>query len=428
MAQRRKIHYAWIVVGVTFLMLLLGAGVRSAPGVLIVPLEEEFHWSRATISSAVALNLLMYGSIAPFAAAMMERFGLRRVMLSAVTLISIGVGLTAFMRETWQLILLWGIVVGLGTGATAQVLGATVAARWFSSRRGLVIGIFSSGGAAGQLLFLPAFAALIAEFGWRALTVTIVAVTVLIIPVIALWMRDWPEDVGLKVYGETGEAKPRIRSTANPVALAFTTLLQAARRREFWILAGTFFCCGASTNGLIGTHLIPACVDHGIPELVGASLLATMGALNFLGTTASGWLSDRFDNRILLFCYYFLRGVSLLYLPFSFVSFYGLSLFAIFYGLDWFATLPPTVRLTAVAFGREQVGIVFGWILVSHQLGGASAALMAGILRSDLGSYLQAFILSGMLCIIAGFSLLFIGFDKPTAKTGVKPALGAAPG
>lgn len=428
MAQRRKLHYAWIVVGVTFLMLLLGAGVRSAPGVLIVPLEEEFHWSRATISSAVALNLLMYGSIAPFAAAMMERFGLRRVMLSALTLISIGVGLTAFMRETWQLILLWGIVVGLGTGATAQVLGATVAARWFSSRRGLVIGILSSGSAAGQLLFLPVFAVLIAAYGWRAMTVTVVAVAVLVIPIVALWMRDWPDDVGLNAYGETGETKPPTRSTANPVTLAFATLFQAARKRDFWILAGTFFCCGASTNGLIGTHLIPACVDHGIPELVGASLLATMGALNFAGTTASGWLSDRFDNRILLFCYYFLRGLSLLYLPFSFVSFYGLSLFAIFYGLDWFATLPPTVRLTAVAFGREQVGIVFGWILVSHQLGGASAALVAGILRSDLGSYLQAFILSGMLCIIAGFSLLFIDFEKPTAETGVKPALGAAPG
>ena len=423
-----KFHYAWIVVGVTFLMLLLGAGVRSAPSVLIVPLEEEFHWSPATVSSAVALSILMYGAIAPFAAAMMERFGLRRVMLTSLTMITIGVGLTVFMRETWQLILLWGVVVGLGTGAAAQVLGATVAARWFTTRRGTVIGLLASSTAAGQLLFLPAFAGLTTTYGWRTVSIAIVAVALVIFPFVAWLMRDWPEDVGLMPYGEKGEPKPRVKSTANPVALAFETLFEAARRRDFWILAGTFFCCGASTNGLIGTHLIPACVDHGIPELVGAGLLATMGALNFAGTTASGWLSDRFDNRILLFIYYGLRGLSLMYLPFSFVSFYGLTIFAIFYGLDWFATMPPTVRLTAVAFGRERVGIVFGWILVSHQLGGASAALFGGILRADLGSYVQAFIISGMLCIVAALAMLLIGVDRPKEEVEGTPALGAAPG
>ena len=333
------------------------------------------------------------------------------------------------MREIWQLILLWGIVVGLGTGATAQVLGATVAARWFVARRGLAIGILSSGGAAGQLLFLPVFAALVTEVGWRAMTVCIVVVCVLVIPVVVLWMRDWPEDVGLKPYGETGESKPQPRPTGNPVTLAFTTLFEASRRREFWLLAGTFFCCGASTNGLIGTHLIPACVDHGIPELVGAGLLATMGALNFAGTTASGWLSDRIDNRLLLFFYYFLRGLSLLYLPFSFVSFYGLSLFAIFYGLDWFATVAAHGALDRPGFrpreGRHRLRLDSR---SSHQLGGASAALFAGILRADLGSYLQAFIISGMLCIVAGFSLLLLDFDKPSAATGSKPALGTAAG
>ena len=412
MPQPRKIYYGWIVVGVTFLMLLLAAGVRSTPGVLIVPLEEEFHWSRATISFAIALNLLLYGIVGPFAAAMMERFGLRRVMLGSLTTIVIGVGLTTFMRESWQLILLWGVVVGMGTGASAQVLGAIVAARWFTAQRGLVLGILGSSAATGQLVFLPAFAAMSMAYGWRTTTIAIVVVALLIVPLVAWLMRDRPADVGLVPYGETGAPKPHTGMTGNPVGLAFATLFDVIRTRDFWLLAGTFFACGASTNGLIGAHLIPACTDHGYSELVGAGLLATMGVLTFFGTMGSGWLSDRVDNRILLAIYYGLRGLSLIYLPFSFVSFYGMSLFAIFYGLDWFATLPPTARLTMTAFGRERVGIVLGWILVSHQIGGATAAMVAGLLRADLGSYLQAFILSGIVCIMAAMAMLFVGSGR----------------
>jgi sugar phosphate permease len=420
----RQPHYAWIVMAVTFVTLILGSGVRSAPGVLMVPLEAEFHWSRGTISFAVAVNLLLYGLLGPFSAAMMERFGLRRIMLFAVTTVGIGVGLTAVMREAWQLVLLWGVVVGFGAGCAAQVLGATVAARWFTAQRGLVVGILASSAAAGQLIFLPAFASLVTGYGWRATVVVIVATALAILPIVYFLMRDRPEDIGLKPYGETGETKPAAKLTGNPVALAFTTLFAAARHRDFWLLTGSFFVCGASTNGLIGTHLIPACLDYGIPEMVGAGLLATMGLLNFGGTTLSGWLSDRVDNRILLMIYYGLRGLSLLCLPFSFVSFYGLSLFAIFYGLDWIATVPPTVRLTAATFGREKAGIVFGWVFASHQLGSAFAAYFAGEMRTDLGSYMEAFIISGLLCFVAAGMVLLIGRDRPAPETGA--LLGAA--
>ena len=417
-----KLHYGWIVVGVTFMTLLIGAGVRSAPGILLVPLEEEFHWSRATISFAVAVGLLLYGFIGPFAAAVMERFGLRRTMIAALSMLCTGVALTTLMRESWQLILLWGVTVGAGTGFIANVLGAIVAARWFTARRGLVVGILTGSAAAGQLIFLPTFAAITKHFGWRATVLTVAAIALMIIPLVAFFMRERPEDIGLAPYGETAPSKPIAAVRGNPVALALCTLADAARRRDFWLLAGSFFMCGASTNGLIGTHLIPACLDNGIAEVTSAGLLAAMGALNMVGTTASGWLSDRVDNRVLLAIYYGLRGLSLMFLPFSFVSFYGLTLFAVFYGLDWIATVPPTVRLIGNCFGKEKSGLVYGWVFASHQIGSASAAYFAGLLRADLGSYLEAFIISGMLCFLAALMVLFIGVDWRAHRPAVSPA------
>jgi sugar phosphate permease len=407
-----RFHYGWVVVAVTFCVLLVGAGVRSTPGVLMVPFEEEFGWSRATISFAVAVSLVLYGVIGPFAAAFFERFGLRRTMVCALSLLATGVALTTLMRESWQLVLLWGVVVGVGAGAIANVLGAVVAARWFTARRGLVIGLLTGAAAAGQLIFLPTFAAVTKHFGWHATVLAIATVALVVIPLVALFMRERPRDVGLAPYGESGAAKSAAAPTvANPIMLSLRTLAEAARRRDFWLLAGSFFCCGASTNGLIGTHLIPACLDNGIPEVTSAGLLAAMGVFNILGATCSGWLSDRVDNRILLAVYYSLRGLSLVYLPFSFVSFYGLGLFAVFYGLDWIATVPPTVRLIGVSFGREKSGIVYGWVFAAHQVGASSAAFFAGLMRADLGSYLQAFILSGLICMSAAVMVMFIGVD-----------------
>jgi sugar phosphate permease len=409
---QHKFHYGWVIVGVTFTTLLIGAGVRSAPGVLLVPLETEFHWSRATISFAIAVSLLLYGLAGPFSASFMERFGIRRTMLAALSLLAVGVALTTLMRESWQLVLLWGVVVGAGAGVIANVLGAVVAARWFTARRGLVVGLLTGSAAAGQLIFLPTFAAITEHYGWRAMSLTVTAVALVVIPIVAILMRERPEDVGLAPYGETGGPKPVAAApSGNPFGLAIRTLAEATHARDFWLLAGSFFCCGASTNGLIGTHLIPACLDNGIPEVASAGLLAGMGIFNVVGTTASGWLSDRVDNRVLLAVYYSLRGLSLLFLPFSFVSFYGLSLFAIFYGLDWIATVPPTVRLSVNAFGKQKAGIVFGWIFASHQLGSAAAAYFAGLMRADLGSYLEAFILSGVLCFAAALMVMFIGVD-----------------
>jgi len=416
MPVSRKIHYGWIVVGVTCLVLLSGAGVRSTPGILMVPLEEEFHWSRPTIALAVSINLILYGSIGPFAAAIMERFGIRRSVLCALTLVAVGVASTSLMRYPWQLILMWGFLVGAGTGFLATVLSATIATRWFTARRGLVVGILSGGSASGQLLFLPVMANITAAYGWRATVITIALVLSAVIPLVALLMRDRPEDVGLLPYGETGEPKPAVAAKGNPVALAFGALREAAGVKDFWLIAGTYFVCGASTNGLIGTHLIPACIDHGFSEVTGAALLATMGIFNFVGTTSSGWLADKFDNRLLLSTYYGLRGLSLFYLPFSFVDFYTMTLFAVFYGLDWFATTAPTVRMLVSTFGRERGSLVYGWVFMAHQLGGASAAVVAGLLRVTFQDYVGAFMLSGTMCLGAAIAVLFIGRVRSDRK------------
>jgi len=419
---RPGLHYAWVVVAVTFSALLMAGAIRGSPGILLVPLETEFGWSRATVSFAIGVNIFLYGLIGPFAAALMDSFGTRRTMLVALAAIGVGVALTPLMTQSWHLVLLWGVIVGAGSGAIANVLAATVAARWFAARRGLVVGLLGSAAAAGQLLFLPLFALITASYGWRWMSLTVAAVAFALLPLVALLMRDRPESVGLRPYGETGVPAPPMQLPSNPVRSALQTLGLGLRSRDFWLIAGTFFICGASTNGLIGTHLIPACFDHGIPEVAGAGLLATMAVFNFIGATGSGWLSDKVDPRRLLAVYYGLRGLSLVYLPFAFDTFYGLSLFAVFYGLDWIATLPPTLRLITASFGRERAAMMFGWVLVVHQIGGALAAYVGGVLRQDLGTYLETFILAGLLCFLATVLALFIGRGARPAPRPVPAA------
>ncbi len=410
MPERGWAHYAWAVLAITFLTLLVAGATRAAPGVLIVPLEKAFGWDRATISSAVSVNLILFGLMGPFSAALVEYLGARRTMMGALLLVAIGVALTAFMRAPWQLILLWGFVVGVGTGMTALALGATVVNRWFTRRRGLAMGILTASNATGQLIFLPLLAAIVEAWGWRAVSFTVAGAGLLTIPLIALFMRNHPFDAGTNRFGEAGRAPAPKPPARNPAALALASLAEAGGSLDFWLLFFSFYICGLSTNGLIGTHFIPLCIDHGIPEVQGASLLAVIGAFDFVGTLASGWLSDRFNSRVLLFWYYGLRGLSLLFLPYAFdVSVFGLSLFAVFYGLDWVATVPPTVRLTADVFGREKAGLVFGWIFTGHQLGAATAAFGAGAIRSDLGSYTIAFMISGAFCLLASVMVLGIG-------------------
>ena len=415
-----RIPYAWVVAGVTFLTLLAAAGARSAPSVMLLPLSNEFQWSRATVSSVVAINIFIFGLIGPFAAALYVRLGLRRTMMLGMALLALGYGSTVFLRTYAQFVVLWGLVVGAGSGMAATVLGAAVANRWFTKHRGLVMGMLTASTATGQLVFLPWFASLVTTSGWRSAPLVVTCVALGMIPVIWFFMRDEPRDLGLRPYGETGAADAVQRAVGNPAKLAITTLLEAARTRDFWLLAGSFFICGASTNGLIGTHLISAAFDCGIPEVRAAGLLAMMGLFDLAGTTLSGWLSDRYNNRVLLFGYYGLRGLSLLFLPSALLGpVAGLGVFAVFYGLDWIATVPPTVRLTGDVFGRERASIVFGWIVAAHQVGAACAAYGAGAVRTALGSYAWAFTGAGLLCVIAAMGVLSIG-------RGVKPTLTTA--
>jgi MFS family permease len=413
---RRNIHYGWAVTGVTFVTLLVTAAAMGTPGVMIVPLEHEFGWSDAQISSALALRILLFGLFGPFAAALMNRFGVRRVIICALALIAGGMLASLMMTQVWQLIALWGVVVGIGTGLTAMVLAATVATRWFNHRRGLVMGILAASSATGQLLFLPVIAEFTTRFGWRAALVLVAAALGVTGLIVLALMRDRPSDLDLPLYGETA-VTPAPASAAGLGSLLLSplvTLRDCARVPIFWVLFATFFVCGCSTNGLVQTHFVALCADYGLAATAAASVLAMMGAFDFVGTIGSGWLSDRFDNRWLLFWYYGLRGLSLLYLPFTDFSIYGLSLFAVFYGLDWIATVPPTVKLTADRFGRERAGMVFGWIFTGHQLGAATAALGAGVVRTGWSTYLPAFFAAGALCVVAALLILMV--PKPTGR------------
>lgn len=412
---RRNIHYGWVVAAVTFLTMLVSAGAIGAPGVFIIPLQKEFGWTTAEISSALAVRLLLFGLMAPFAAALINRFGVRRMMLTAMGIVVASLLASLAMTGLWQLFLLWGVAIGFGTGLTALVLGATVAARWFNARRGLVVGMLTAAAATGQLIFLPLLSQITERVGWRTAIVCMCALISLSALLAAMLMRDRPSDVGLRPLGDDGK-QPIVAAPAPPagsiVMLALTTLRDAAKTRTFWILFSTFFICGASTNGLVQIHLIPMCADFGIPQTQAAGLLAAMGLFDIVGTIGSGWLSDRYNNRWLLFWYYALRGLSLLFLPYSDFTFYGLSLFAVFYGLDWIATVPPTIKLTAQRFGPERAGIVFGWIFAGHQIGAAAAAFFAGVSRTMTMTYFYAFFIAGALCILAALLILLAGRER----------------
>jgi predicted MFS family arabinose efflux permease len=407
---RSRIHYAWIVAGATFLLILCAAGVRATPGVIIVPLQHEFGWSRALISGAVTVNLVLYGLVGPFVAATMQRFGIRRTIVAALVLMATGVALASLLREPWQLYACWGVLVGVATGATANVVGATIVQRWFVARRGLAMGILTAASATGQLVFLPVMGAYVESEGWRTIAQVIALVVIGLVPLVILVIRDRPEHVGLRAYGAAPDAAPTPPSAGNPFANAIRVLRRSSRHRDFWLLAVSFFVCGATTNGLIGTHLIPACMDHGISEVKAAGLLGLMGIFDLIGTIASGWLSDRYDNRRLLALYYGMRGLALLYLPLAFgADVFGLPAFTVFYGLDWIATIPPTMRLTVDAVGPVDGPIAFGWIFTAHQIGAGVGALAAGVVRTEVSTYTPAWIGAGIICLAATVIVLRIG-------------------
>lgn len=446
----RGVHRAWWVALAVLGALVAAAGFRSSTGALLEPLEHEFGWSRTMTSGAVTANLVIYGLTAPFAAALMDRLGLRRVIVTALLLVGIGSGLTTVMTAPWQLWILWGGFVGLGTGAMALVLGSVVANRWFATRRGLVTGLFSAASSTGQLVFLPSIAALAAGPGWRYAALVVAGAAVALIPVIVLVVADDPADVGARPFGAapdpdalatngarvTREEKVSGRHTGasaatapgpSPARVALRALGEASRGMPFWLLAGTFFVCGWSTNGLIGTHFIPAAHDHGMPPTTAAGLLALIGIFDIAGTVASGWLTDRVDPRLLLLAYYVLRGLSLLVVP----SVLGpdvepsLFLFVVFYGLDWVATVPPTMALCRHHFGLARSSVVFGWVFASHMVGAGIAATYAGWIRQSTGDYFWAWLTAGILCLVAGFACLAI--PRRAADDAAAPIAPTAP-
>ena len=401
-------HWAWVVAAVSFIALIGAAGFRSAPGALIEPLQQEFGWSRATISLAVSVNLMLYGLTAPFAAALMARFGVRRVVSLALLLVSVGSGLTVFMTASWQLILLWGVLVGLGTGSMALAFVATITGRWFIKRRGLVTGVLTAGGATGQLVFLPVIAGLAESSGWRYSSLVIAGAALLVVPLAYFLLKEHPADLGLPLYGGTEVVTPPV-PTGGAARNAINALRTASRTRSFWYLAGGFAICGMTTNGLVGTHFIPAAHDHGMPSTTAANLLALVGLFDIVGTIFSGWLTDKVDSRILLAAYYLLRGISLLLLTQLFASSVHPSMlvFIIFYGLDWVATVPPTVALCREIFG-DAGPVVFGWVFASHQIGAAVAATAAGLARDHFGDYALTFYVAGGLSIAAAVLSLLV--------------------
>lgn len=410
---KSRFYYGWVIVLLTFATLLVSAGIRSLPSILLIPFQDEFGWSRGGISSVISIGIFLYGLVGPFSAALLLRYGIRKVVISSLAVLAASLAVTPFIHSLWQFELLWGLVSGLATGMMANVLGVTVSNLWFVKRKGLIIGLLTASAATGQLLFLPLFAKMTADFGWRYAIYTAVAGILLVLTAVAIWMRNHPYDVGAAPYGSDEMVKPAIFK-GNLFLTPLQNLRFAMKNATFWLLAGTFFFCGFSTNGLIGTHLIAACSDHGMLEVTAASLLAMMGLFDLFGTTISGWLSDRFDSRWLLFWYYGLRGLSLLFLPYALDATPAmLVVFSVFYGLDWIATVPPTAKLAGETFGKEKSGMIFGWIVVAHQIGASTAAYGAGVMRDWFGSYSQAFVIAGFVCFFA--SLMAVRIRKNNA-------------
>jgi predicted MFS family arabinose efflux permease len=406
-----RVHYGWVVAGTAFATLVAAAAFRAAPGPLMIPLHEDLGWSIVTMSAAVSVNLVLYGLTAPFAAALMERFGLRRVTGAGLLLIAAGAGSSVFAQAAWQLVLTWGVLIGLGTGSMALVFAATVANAWFVRRRGLVMGILTAGGAAGQLVFLPVVAFLAEATSWKVASLVIAATALAVLPLATLLLRDRPSDLGLAPYGGT-EVVAATQHTGGVAQRAVGALRDAARTRAFWALAAAFAICGATTNGLIGIHFIPSAHDHGMATTTAAGLLTVVGLFDIVGTIASGWLTDRIDPRLLLLAYYGFRGVGLVLLPWLLADTVHPSMivFIVVYGLDWVATVPPTVVLCRRLFGAQGT-IVFGWVFAAHQLGAASAALGAGIVRDSFGSYTYAWFGGAALCAVA--AVLSISLRRP---------------
>ena len=409
-----RVHYAWIALAVMFTAMLAVVGVRAAPGVMIIPLQRAFGWDVSTISGAVSINILLLGLTGPVLTGLIEVIGLKRTILACMLVLLAGVGLSTFMTQPWQLFLTWGVMVGVGVGAGAIGIGGAIANRWFAKRTAFAMGLLTSANAAGQLIFLPLLAQLSEHYGWHGVAITLTVTVGAMMILVLLLLPDSPEQVGLAPYGAAAGpivAQPR---QDNPLTVAFAGLARAGRSVDFWLLTLSFAVCGFSTNGLVNTHFIAYCADNHIPEVSGAGMLAVIGVFSLLGSAGSGWLCDRYNPRVLLFWYYGLRGLSLVALPFTQFDVVSLSIFSVFYGLDWVATGPATFAVTNEIFGRRQAPVIIAWVFVGHQAGGALAALGAGAVRSLTGTYLIAFVASGVACFLASMLVLRVRRVVPT--------------
>ncbi|MFF2752898.1 MFS transporter [Psychrobacillus sp. NPDC058041] len=413
----KKIHYSWIILAVAFFSIIVAGIVRSSSGVFIEPFELEFGWSRPAISFAFAVSLILYGFSGPFMAAFVEVFGLKRVMLYSMLTMTVGLALTFVMQTEWQLVLIWGVMIGIGSGLFLSVLSTQIANRWFVKQRGLAVGILTASTATGQLVLLPVLAAIISKYSWRYATGLIFILSILMFIIIAIFMKNSPKEKGILPYGQVDEKQTpkETKNRQNPFKLALSTLMEGLKVKEFWLLAVSFFICGLSTSGLVGTHFISYCISFGIPVITAASMLSFMGIFDLIGTTLSGWLSDRIDNRWLLFWYYSLRGISLLFLPFALTqgSYLWLVIFSIFYGLDWIATVPPTIGLARRTFGLEKSTLMYGWIVAAHQVGAGVAAYGGGVIFKVFGTYQWAFILAGGMCVLASLFVIMLKKHQP---------------
>ncbi|MGE0418139.1 MAG: MFS transporter [Acetobacteraceae bacterium] len=414
-----RVHYAWIVLVVVFTATLAGVAVRAAPGVMIVPLERAFGWDKATISGAISVNIILMGLIGPFLTGLMQVVGLKRTMLTCLAILAIATGLSTFMTEPWQLFMTWGLMVGIGAGGSAVGMASAVANRWFAERTGFAMGLITSANAAGQLVFLPLLALAADRYGWQGVSVGVAVVITAVLPIVWMTLPESPASIGLPAYGAKEVKVPEASSGGNLFSVAIGALMRASKSLDFWLLCLTFGICGFSTNGLINTHMIAYCADYGITEVNGASILAVIGVFSLIGSAASGWLCDRFSPRVLLFWYYGLRGLSLVIMPMTQFDSISLSIFAVFYGLDWVATGPATFALTNEVFGRRDTPVILSWIFAAHQVGGALAAVGAGVVRDVAGSYFLAFVASGVACLAAALMVLRV---TPRAKLAVAVA------
>lgn len=407
----KRIHYSWFILTITFFSIIVAGITLSSSGVFIGPFEHEFGWDRSVIAMAFAISLFLYGFSGPFMAALLEVLGLKKMMLAAMTILMIGISLTLLMQQAWQLIIIWGFIIGLGASLFLTVLSPFVANHWFEKRRGLALGILTASTATGQLVLLPILAMIIENSSWRWAIVLIMVLSAIMFFIILVFMKNKPKDVGVLAYGlEEEKTESVIVEKKNPIIIAFNGLFTAVKVKEFWLLAGSFFICGLSTSGLIGTHFVSYCISFGVPLVTAASFLSFMGIFNLVGTTLSGWLSDRFDNRWLLFWYYLLRGASLVLLPYALMqgSLTLLIIFTAFYGLDWIATVPPTVNISRQIFGTQKSGIIYGWIFASHQAGAAVAAYGGGLIYKFFNSYTWAFFLAGVFCVLASLFVIIV--------------------